>query len=106
MSNETNAAEPSGASAGSHGPLFSERLDMARAALNWCDRHNVERLAVNIVTALFTLGLVQKPQPTLTDEERGAIEFAADIFEDFEDSDGNPLDNLAAVLDGLLERLK
>jgi hypothetical protein len=48
---------------------------MANAAERWCDQIGVSPVAFNVVTALFRLGLVQKPdpQPTLTDDEREAI---------------------------------
>jgi hypothetical protein len=62
-------------SAHRHGtPLFSQRSAMAAAAVEWCDSANAAVCPVNIVTALFSLGLVVKP--TLTDEEREAIEWA------------------------------
>jgi hypothetical protein len=85
MSDEKTTAEPSPASAGSHGEheqaLFSERSSMANAALRWCDQIGVLPVAFNVVTALFRLGLVQKPQPqpTLTDEEREAIAYFAGL---------------------------
>lgn len=77
---------------------------MARAALNWCDRHNVERLAVNIVSALFRLGLVQKPQPALTDEERLAIREALEGY--CENDDDPECNRIAWILSGLLQRTK
>jgi len=59
-------------SAHRHGtPLFSQRSAMAAAAVEWCDSANAAVCPVNIVTALFSLGLVVKP--TLTEEERHAI---------------------------------
>ncbi len=73
--NDDKAMPP--ASAGSHGEhgqaMFSERSSMAVAAERWCDQIGVSPVAFNVVTALFRLGLVQKPQPTLTDEERAAL---------------------------------
>jgi len=78
-------AEQSIPSRGSHGdecefpggPLFSERFKMAHAAFEWCRDNNASLSApVNIVTALFSLGLVVK-KPTLTDEEREALKWAA-----------------------------
>jgi len=60
-------------SAHRHGtPLFSQRSAMAAAAVEWCDSANAAVCPVNIVTALFSLGLVVK-RPTLTDEERTAL---------------------------------
>jgi len=67
------------ASAGSYGEhgqaMFPERSSMANAAERWCDQIGVSPVAFNVVTALFRLGLVQKPdpQPTLTNEEREAV---------------------------------
>jgi len=72
------------ASAGSHGEhgqaMFSERSSMANAAERWCDQIGVSPVAFNVVTALFRLGLVQKPdpQPTITDEERERVGVVAD----------------------------
>jgi hypothetical protein len=41
----------------------------------------------------------------ITDEEREAIELAADVIADFENDDGEPLDGVALTLRRLLERL-
>ncbi len=97
--------------AGSHGEheqaLFSQRSSMANAALRWCDEIGVLPVAFNVVTALFRLGLVQKPQPqpTLTDEEREAIEKAIGRELDAEWYGGKEPDRVVA-LRGLLERTK
>jgi hypothetical protein len=64
----------------SHGdtPLFSERFNMAHAAFEWCrDHHASVSAPENIVTALFSLGLVVN-RPALTDAERQAIREACD----------------------------
>jgi hypothetical protein len=50
---------------------MSQRSAMAAAAVEWCDSANAAVCPVNIVTALFSLGLVKRP--TLTDEERTAL---------------------------------
>ena len=42
----------------------------------------------------------------LTDEERAAIELAADVIAECEDDDGEPLDGVALTLRGILDRLK
>ena len=44
--------------------------------------------------------------PTLTDEEREAVELAADVIAECEDDDGEPLDGVALTLRGILDRLK
>jgi hypothetical protein len=100
--NTQDAAEPSPASAGSHGEhgqaMFSERSSMAIAAERWCDQLGVSPVAFNVVTALFRLGLVQKPHPTLTDEERGVLLGVA------EDASYRCADFTERVVRGLLER--
>ena len=42
----------------------------------------------------------------ITDEEREAIELAADVIAECEDDDGEPLDGVALTLRGILDRLK
>ena len=82
----TDEAEQSIPSRGSHGdeyelpggPIFSERFKMAHAAWEWCAEKGASVSApVNIVTALFSLGLVVK-RPTLSNEEREAILLAVE----------------------------
>jgi hypothetical protein len=58
---------------------------------------------VNIVTALFSLGLVVK-RPTLTEEEREAIVTALAFLRGETDEPGVAQD--AATLGGLLERTR
>ena len=70
--NTRDEATPSPASAGSHGPLFSERLRLSKQAEEWCDGNRVPHHPLNIVTALFSRGLVSL-KPTLTAEEREAV---------------------------------
>jgi hypothetical protein len=78
MSSEAEQSIPSRGSHGDEyelpgGPIFSERFKMAHAAWEWCAEKGASVSApVNIVTALFSLGLVVK-QPTLTDEERASV---------------------------------
>ncbi len=100
-------AEQSIPSRGSHGdeyelpggPLFSERFKMAHAAFEWCRDNNASLSApVNIVTALFSLGLVVK-KLTLTDAEREAISAAACICEDAGRTD------IAIIVNTALSRL-
>jgi hypothetical protein len=56
-------------------PLFSKRLRMGEAAVEWCKERGASPTSpLNIVTALLSMGLVV----ALTDEEREAIEFALD----------------------------
>ena len=110
MSEQNDDAEPSGAYAGSHDEceqaLFSERSSMANAAVRWCDQIGVLPVAFNVVTALFRLGLVQKPQHTLTDEERAAIESAIDVFAESAIHINDEVDRRrAGTLRGLLRRL-
>jgi hypothetical protein len=54
-------------------PLFSRRNAMAAEAVKWCDDAGVERRPVNIVTALFSLGLVALPSgadlPDVSDQD-------------------------------------
>lgn len=102
--NTQGGAEPPPASAGSHGPLFSERFEMGNAAYEWCATNNAPvSVPVNIVTALFALGLVVK-RPVLTDKERRSIEAGIANCEDI--TYGGPNDEeAAAVLRLLLERL-
>jgi hypothetical protein len=76
---------------------------MARKAVEWCDAAGADRCPLNIVTALFSLGLVAVP-PTLTDEEREAIEKAIGRELDAEWYGGPEPDRVLA-LRGLLERL-
>ena len=109
----TDEAEQSIPSRGSHGdeyefpggPLFSERFKMAHAAFEWCRDNNASLSApVNIVTALFSLGLVVK-KPTLTDEERGALKkVLRRLREDYFAGRFADSVEVAAVIDGLLER--
>ena len=81
MSDETTPQDGkamSPASVGSHGdatPLFSERLRMSDAAVEWSNKRKVCAGPFNIVTALFSLGLVAK-RPVLTDAETLAIKTA------------------------------
>jgi hypothetical protein len=85
------------------GPLFSERSKMAHAAFEWCRDNNASLSApVNIVTALFSLGLVVK-KPTLSDEEREAIACAAESYADNDDDEDCA--RVAATLRGVIERL-
>jgi hypothetical protein len=80
-------------------PLFSSRCKMARAAIEWCrDNHASVSAPANIVTALFSLGLVVKP-PVLTDAERQAIEMAYSRLT----CDAN-YEAVAATLRGLLNK--
>ena len=95
-------AEPTPASDGSvagERPLFSERFKMAHAAFEWCAENGASLSApVNIVTALFSLGLVVQ-KPKLTDAEREAV---SECYEWATVADHR---SLAATLRGLLERL-
>jgi len=102
-----DSAAMSPASVGSHNdasPLFSERLRLSRLAEEWCDSNRAPHYPLNIVTALFSLGLVSL-RPTLTDDERTAIQRGIDEL------DGvmymGPVDDAAAIatLRDLLERL-
>lgn len=100
-----DAARPSVASAGSQRdtPLFSERFKMAHAAFEWCrDNHASLNAPENIVTALFSLGLVVK-RPALTDEEREAI---ADAAGRYVEGITPKAQEYTATLRGLLERTK
>jgi hypothetical protein len=105
-------AEQSIPSRGSHGdeyefpggPLFSERFKMAHAAFEWCRGNNASLSApVNIVTALFSLGLVVK-KPTLTDEERTFLRMVRDTYAMQDDDEVCGM--IAASISGLLERTK
>lgn len=105
--NERSVAS-AGSGAGEHelpgGPLFSERFKMAHAAWEWCAENGASVGApVNIVTALFSLGLVVK-KPALTDEEREAIEAAIDRFRDW--VNGTDDEERAVTLRCLLDRTK
>jgi hypothetical protein len=85
--------------------MFSERSSMAVAAERWCDQLGVSPFAFNVVTALFRLGLVQKPHPTLTDEERTALrKVLRRVREDYFAGRFADSVEVAAVIDGLLER--
>ena len=85
-------------------PLYSERFKMAHAAWEWCAKNGASVSApVNIVTALFSLGLVVK-KPTLTDAEREAIEAAIDRFRDW--VNGTDDEEREVALRSLLERMK
>jgi hypothetical protein len=79
MSNETNAAEPSGASAGSHGSPAA--WGVMRVGGRWVSilgsyeqaetsRKSFDAMEnwVHVVRPLY-----EKPQPALTDEEREAV---------------------------------
>jgi hypothetical protein len=111
----TDEAEQSIPSRGSHGdeyefpggPLFSERFKMAHAAFEWCRDNNASLSApVNIVTALFSLGLVVK-KPTLTDEERDALRHAEEATAGMLHvyTDERPGFDISEKLRGLRERL-
>jgi hypothetical protein len=67
------------------------------------DKEEAERLSCG---AMLVVPLCEQPQPTLTDEERAAIELAADVIAECEDDDGEPLDGVALTLRGILDRLK
>jgi hypothetical protein len=83
-------------------PLFSERFKMAHAAYQWCrDNHASVSAPENIVTALFSLGLVVKP-PALTDAELTAIKTAIVYLKEDDDFPGIAEDK--ATLLALLER--
>ena len=101
---QDSAAMPP-ASAGSHGghgrAMFSERSSMANAAERWCDQIGVSPVAFNVVTALFRLGLVQKPHPTLTDEERERVSVVADWASEHLGQDDPGVVALRALLDRL-----
>jgi hypothetical protein len=89
--------------------MFSERSSMAIAAERWCDQIGVSPVAFNVVTALFRLGLVQKPHPTLTNEEREAIIHGQEALEYVGADPHCPCFETrtlqwAATLRGLLER--
>lgn len=81
-------------------PLFSERLRMSEAAVEWCKEQGASpESPVNVVTALLALGLVV----VLADEEREAIKSAIQWCEDI--TYGGPNDEeAAATLRALLER--
>jgi hypothetical protein len=91
-------------SAHRHGtPLFSQRSAMAAAAVEWCDSANAAVCPVNIVTALFSLGLVVKP--TLTEEEQLAIAWAAREADEWDEEDTPEVAAHAEALRGLAKRL-
>ncbi len=111
----TDEAEQSIPSRGSHGdeyefpggPLFSERFKMAHAAFEWCRGNNASLSApVNIVTALFSLGLVVK-KPTLTDAEREALWCAVCDYNSMSRMMHKPTHGeIGSALASLFERLK
>jgi len=100
--NTRGCAEPSPASAGSHGPVAwtvgyggggGYFTDDERKAASWRD-------AGATVAPLY-----RQPQPTLTDEEREAIEWAINkTARTYDDHEGGPMKREA--LRGLLERTK
>jgi argininosuccinate synthase len=83
-------------------PLFSKRLRMGEAAVEWCKERGASPTSpLNIVTALLSMGLVV----ALTDEEREAIEMAADDNRYHQDPGGRAA-HIERTLRGLLERTK
>lgn len=85
-------------------PLFSKRMRMGEAAVEWCkDRGASPNSPVNIVTALLSMGLVV----VLTDAEREAIERGIDRLvgvEDMSAGAGAADDAAACTLRELIER--
>ena len=85
MSNDNtrDAAEPSLASAGSHGePVAWAVLPPALPGVKYrvtFDRDEAERIACGAMTIV---PLYEKPQPTLTDAEREAVGRAAMLIDD------------------------
>jgi len=119
MSNETNDAEPSGASAGSRGPDITKRLrrwvhavevvaasDLIEEAADEIERLRlaISRIADQDATLSVCNGNVTVTMDaTLTRYERHCIERVRDIYADEDDVACN---EIAAVLDGLLDRTK
>ncbi len=94
MSNETNASEPSGASAGSHGkPVVWAAMHGDVAMYTSRRRESVSDIAARYGREIVPL----YRSPTLTDEERAAIEQAVKWYDNM---------RAASTLRALLERLK
>jgi hypothetical protein len=95
--NTQDAAEPSLASAGSQPVAWAVIPGTVLAGRAWrvtLDREEAEQLSCG---AMLVVPLYEQPQPTLTDAEREAIEWASTV-----EWGSNPH---AATLRGLLERL-
>jgi hypothetical protein len=95
--NTQYAAEPSLASAGSQPVAWAVIPGTVLAGRAWrvtLDREEAEQLSCG---AMLVVPLYEQPQPTLTDAEREAIEWASTV-----EWGSNPH---AATLRGLLERL-
>ncbi len=103
MSQPNDTNEPSPASAGSR-PVAWAVLPPALPGVKYLvtlDKDEAERIACG---AMRVVPLYEQPQPTLTDEERRAIEAGIANCEDI--TYGGPNDEeAAAVLRRLLERL-
>ncbi len=105
--NTRDAAEPSPASAGSQADAWEiRRSDGALEALTPCVRMAEQILRCIGVGTI--LPLYRQPQPTLTDEERTAIEIAIPFLPDgpYTEYDGTPRPDRRATLRALLERTK
>ena len=90
MSNETNAAEPSGASAGSHGNIMNE-------AREWLAR---SRASKPLPSERIIAGLLV--HATLSDAERAAIAWCVGMAE----TTATECDEELAALRGLLARFE
>lgn len=87
MGDEINEAEPSPASAGSHGEPDAWAAVGQDGRLLWAERRR-EMVARYVVDGTPIVPLYRQPQPTLTDEERTAIEDAvSDADETAEDEE-------------------
>jgi hypothetical protein len=112
--NTHDAAEPSLASAGSHGSASRwNGVPVAWAAVGkngvplWLAYHRQDAQGA-VVGMAQVVPLYRNPQPTLTAEERGAIEIAIPFLPDgpYTEYDGTPRPDRRATLRALLERTK
>jgi hypothetical protein len=108
IDNTQDAAEPSLASAGSQPVAWAVIPSTVLAGRAWrvtLDREEAEQLSCG---AMLVVPLYEQPQPTLTDAEREAIEWALEegVWSYGDPEDWTKAERLRAFLRGLLERTK
>ena len=103
MTTPNGAAEPSLASAGSRGEPFAWAAECAPGAWSFTHMSHV----ASRWPQSETIPLYREPQPTLTDEEREALrKVLRRVREDYFAGRFADSVEVAAVIDGLLERTK